>query len=115
MPERSTQAIALRSALIEHGPGPRSIAAPAATAASRPRRAAWFLNHRTLHDAEVPLLRALGLEVYTPKVIGSGAEFRSCVPFWDDDASLTLSQRDLRLLNGTDFYRQSWPRAVASW
>lgn len=92
----------------------RAVQAARTEAAPRPRRAAWFLNHRTLHDAEVPLLRSFGFEVYTPKIIGTGAEFRSCVPFWDDDRALTLAPADLRLLNATDFYRRPWSPGISA-
>ncbi|HKI31430.1 MAG TPA: glycosyltransferase [Gemmataceae bacterium] len=72
----------------------------------RDKRVAWLISHTTFRDAEVPLLRSLGLEVYTNKVLPPKPreEYRSnSVDFsWDDDS--TLPPHVLNHFNRFSFY-----------
>ncbi len=83
--------------------------------ADRPLRIAWLVRHRALRDGEVPVLRRLGFEVYTPKSFGTDIESSNGAAFPEDDRALTLPPADLGVLNRTDFCRGAWPaRAVAA-
>lgn len=79
---------------------------PPATPAPAPResRAAWLLTHTTLREAEVPILRGLGLETWTTKPVHRQVGFRSGDgdPTWDH--GLTLPPDDLARLNAHNFY-----------
>ena len=75
---------------------------------TRPPRALWMVNHQTLVRSEVPILRELGYEVFTPKVIPDDVRERSGSVTRDYDASLTIMARDLERLNAHDFYREPW-------
>jgi len=68
------------------------------------KRILWICNHVTLMDAEVPLLLELGFEVFAPKKFPSKNDFISCKANYEYDASLTIPESDLQLLNGIDFY-----------
>ena len=80
-----------------------------------PRRLLWIVNHRTLMQAEVPILRELGWEVFVPKVLPLHhvAAFRSAGITHEYDAALRLPQHTLDLLNRHDFYEASWPPTIA--
>ena len=82
--------------------------------APRPReqRVAWLINHTTLHDSEVPLLRRMGLEVYTSKKVPATG-FRSSSTDYSDDAASTLPAWAIEALNGHDFYQQPFTPAIA--
>jgi hypothetical protein len=76
---------------------------------SRVRRLLWIVNHRTLMQAEVPILRELGHEVFVPKIIpGNDPEYRSGAVTLEYDASLSVPPTALRVLNSHDFYRRGW-------
>ena len=79
----------------------------------RDQRIAWLVSHTTLRDAEVPILRGLGYEVYTNKVLPSGTEYRSgSADFsWDHDS--TLPTDALGTLNAFNFYQSELPREVS--
>ena len=77
------------------------------------RRLLWIVNHRTLMQAEVPILQDLGHEVFLPKVIpGDDPEYRSGVVTLEYDESLSLPPGALRVLNTHDFYRRAWSPTV---
>ncbi len=71
----------------------------------RDQRVAWLISHTTLRDAEVPILRRLGYEVYTNKVLPTGEDYRSgSTDFsWDDDS--TLPSDVLNAVNTHNFYQ----------
>ena len=71
----------------------------------RDQRVAWLISHTTLRDAEVPILRQLGYEVYTNKVLPTGDDYRSgSTDFsWDDDS--TLPTDVLNAVNTHNFYQ----------
>jgi hypothetical protein len=76
------------------------------------KRILWLLNHKTLMQYEVPLLRSMGFEVFVPKIIPKTVEFRSGVVDFSFDESLTIPDHALRVLNSCRFYQRSWPRDV---
>ena len=76
------------------------------------QRILWLLNHTTLREFEIPLLRELGFEVFTPKVIPNWKEFRSGSVTYEYDASLSIPQEDLDILNSHDFYFGEMPLKV---
>lgn len=55
-------------------------------------------------QAEVPILRGLGFEVYVPKVFTPATHHRSSAVSYDYDESLTIPAHVLEVLNRTDFY-----------
>lgn len=75
------------------------------------KRILWLQNSPALLATEVPLLRALGYEVYIPKIppfqIGAVVD-------WDSDALLTLPEEVLARLNETDFYETALDRETAA-
>ena len=80
-----------------------------------PRRLLWIVNHRTLMQAEVPILRSLGWRVFVPKIVPSHhPEFRSAAVTHEFDAELGLPPETLAVLNAHDFYERSWPPTVAA-
>ena len=78
---------------------------PVRSAKPRDERIAWLISHTTLRDAEVPIFRRLGYEVYTNKVLPSGEDYRSgSADFsWDDDS--TLPTDVLTALNHYNLYQ----------
>jgi hypothetical protein len=78
----------------------------------RNKRVLWLLNHKTLMPYEAPLLVNLGFEVFVPKVIPKGHDFRSGVVDFAYDASLTIPQRALKRLNEFNFYEEIWPAHI---
>lgn len=78
-----------------------------------PRRLLYIVNHRTLTQAEVPIFRELGYEVFIPKVLpDEDPEFRSSAVTHEYDAALELSAAALAVLNAHDFYRGGWNPTV---
>jgi hypothetical protein len=74
----------------------------------------WVVNHRTLLPAEVPILRALGWEVFIPKVTPDhDPTFRSAFVTHDYDGTLGLPRTALEVLNRHDFYQRPWSPTVA--
>ncbi|HEX6987782.1 MAG TPA: glycosyltransferase, partial [Planctomycetaceae bacterium] len=61
-----------------------------------------------LHDHEVPMIRSLGFEVYTPKTIPTKG-FRSGAVAFADDESSTLPRWVLERLNRHNFYEDPLP------
>jgi hypothetical protein len=77
------------------------------------KRVLYIINHRTLVPAEAPILRDLGYELFSPKVIpGSETDFTSGMVTYDYDAGLTIPAEALRVLNAHDFYRRAWSPTV---
>lgn len=68
------------------------------------RRILWLLNHSTLRDCEVPLLRDMGFEVFAPKRFPRNSDNRSASVSFEYDDSLTLPADALEELNAHDFY-----------
>jgi hypothetical protein len=74
------------------------------------RRLLYLVNHRTLMPAEVPILQALGCEVFCAKVVPShDPGFRSALVTGEYDVGLSLPRLALDVLNGHNFYERSWP------
>src|SRR5678815_5844854 len=71
----------------------------------QPIRVLWLLNHATLRRFEVGQLRALGIsEIYCPKRFPyDEANFSASVDY-SLDASLSIPESDLRILNVQDWY-----------
>lgn len=81
---------------------------------ARDRRVAWIINHTTLREFEVPLMRALGLEVFTSKIPCMRGGFRSASCDYSFDGDLTIPRSDLELLNNHNFYDDKLTPAVAA-
>jgi hypothetical protein len=77
----------------------------------RSRRVFWALNHKTLLRAEVPLLLALGYEVFMPKSVPS-ENYRSGAVSFEFDQSLSIPQEDLEILNRCDFFAEAWSAEI---
>lgn len=74
-----------------------------------PKRLIWCVNHRTLMQSEVPILRSLGWEVFIPKVIPThDSSYRSAVVSYEFDATLSIPEPELRVLNAIPFYEDAW-------
>lgn len=67
-------------------------------------RLLWIVNHKTLIDAELPILNEIGCKVFVPKRIPSESGFRSGATTRAYDISLRLPRNELAMLNETDFY-----------
>ena len=76
------------------------------------QRIVWLLNHTTLREFEVPLMRRLGLEVYCPKRFPRNPDNRSASVSDEFDSSLTIPQADLERLNAFDFYSDAYPPEI---
>ena len=62
---------------------------------------------------ELPLIRSLGFEVFTPKVIPpAGPVYRSFDVSHSYDASLSIPHSALARLNEFDFYEEIWPADI---
>lgn len=85
---------------------------PSAGADDGERRVAWILNHTTLREFEVPLLRSLGLEVYCPKRFPRNPDNRSASVSHEFDDSLSIPADELRTLNAFDFYSGDHPPEI---
>ena len=78
------------------------------------RRLLWIVNHKTLLQAEVPILRSLGWEVFVPKILPEhDPGFRSAATSHEFDAALRLPPATLAVLNRHDFIQQGWSPTVA--
>lgn len=67
-------------------------------------RAMWLINHTTLREFEVPLLRSLGHEVYTSKLFPRDEGNVSASTTYEFDSDLTIPKDELAKLNNHDFY-----------
>jgi hypothetical protein len=82
---------------------------------TRPRRLLWIVNHRTLMQAEVPILLDLGYEVFIPKIIPDHESgYRSGVVTYEYDSTLSVPQAAMTVLNTHDFYQRTWSPTVIS-
>jgi hypothetical protein len=77
-----------------------------------PKRLLWIVNHQALMRAEVPILCALGWEVFIPKLVPPPAKYRSGAVSYEFDAGLTLPGTELAVLNLQDFYQRPWSPTV---
>ncbi|TPI56817.1 MULTISPECIES: glycosytransferase [unclassified Mesorhizobium] len=68
-------------------------------------RVMWILNHTAARKFEIPMLRELGYEVFTPKIYPDDANFRSASVDYSEDKNLTIPPDDLAVLNKADWYR----------
>ncbi|TPI16451.1 hypothetical protein FJW06_04345 [Mesorhizobium sp. B4-1-3] len=72
----------------------------------------WILNHTAARKFEIPMLRKLGYEVFTPKIYPNDANFRSASVDYSEDVNLTIPEDDLEILNQSDWYagphREVW-------
>ncbi|HET8980571.1 MAG TPA: hypothetical protein VFN87_20635 [Solirubrobacteraceae bacterium] len=92
-------------AYCEHAGAPRLV--------TRPKRLLYILNHRTLIDAEVPILQGLGYEVFVAKITpDDDPAFRSQAVTYDFDETVSCSAATLAVLNRHDFYRGQWSETV---
>jgi len=73
-------------------------------------RIAWLLNHKALHECEVPMLRSMGYEIFTSKIIPKSEPLG--VVYREDDSSLSIPLEDLQVLNQHSFYTQHMTRAI---
>lgn len=74
-----------------------------------PRRLIWAVNHRTLLQSEVPILRSLGWEVFIPKIIPDhDPSYRSALVTYEYDEHLTVPAAAVQLLNRLAFYEEAW-------
>lgn len=76
------------------------------------KRVLWLLNHMTLMKTEVPILLAMGYEVFTPKAIPTHVGFRSASVNFEYDKSLTIPPEDLETLNAAALYTADWSDEV---
>ena len=67
------------------------------------KRVLWLLNHKLLMQSEIPLLRKLGYEVYTPKIPPFDVD---ATVDWESDKLLSIPKEDLDTLNQVDFYEK---------
>jgi hypothetical protein len=78
------------------------------------RRLLWIVNHKTLLQAEVPILRSLGWEVFVPKILPHhDPGFRSAATSYEFDSALGLPPATLAVLNCHNFIERGWPPTVA--
>jgi glycosyltransferase involved in cell wall biosynthesis len=80
---------------------------------NRDRRVAWIINHATLRAFEVPLLRSLGLEVWTSKRLLRQRDFCSASVDYSGDQYCTLPADSLQTLNEHNFYEDEFTPPVA--
>lgn len=70
------------------------------------KRVMWLLNHTSARKFEVPMLKECGFdEVFLPKSFPADPNFRSASVDWSEDQYLTIPERDLKILNETDWYQ----------
>lgn len=74
-------------------------------------RVAWLLNHCVLMPFEAPLLRSLGLEVFTPGQVPRGPDAASCAV--ETGVPTTLPEHVLARLNAHNFYEDPIPGPLA--
>lgn len=67
-------------------------------------RALWLMNHTTLRNFEVPLLRKYGFEIYLPKSFPYDEGNLSASITYEYDHDLTIPPSALEVLNAHDFY-----------
>lgn len=67
-------------------------------------RILWLLNHSSARKFEVPILRQLGYEVFTPKSYPNDANFRSASTDFSEDGNLTIPAGALEVMNKADWY-----------
>lgn len=77
---------------------------------------AWLLNHTALREVELPVLRGLGLEVYTSKLLPEPHthEFRSQSTDYSDDQYSSLPPGVLDKLNHFRFYEEAMTSEIAA-
>lgn len=80
----------------------------------RGQRLLWLLNHTTLMEWEVPMLRELGFEVFVPKVLPDGPNGRTANVTVSHDSGLTIPAADLDHLNTVNFYDAPLSRHTAA-
>ena len=79
----------------------------------RSKRIAWLLNHTTMRELEVPLLRSLGFEVYTGKQLLGDIGMRSGSADYSDDLHCSIPPDELEVLNRHNFYEDDYSPEVA--
>ena len=78
----------------------------------RPLRAMWLLNHTMARAFEVPMLKRAGIqEVFLPKRFPDDPSCRSASVDWSQDASLTIPEADLAVMNAADWYGEPGAKA----
>ncbi len=80
---------------------------------SREERVAWLINHTTLRDAELPIIRQFGLEVYTSKALPAGNEYRTASVDFSEDEHSTLPNWVIDRLNQHNFYEDGVTPEIA--
>ncbi len=83
---------------------------------TREQRVAWLLNHTSLREAELPLIRNLGFELYTSKLLPdtSSRDFRNQSADYEDDRLSTLPSDVLAILNTCRWYEQQISHEAAA-
>ena len=71
---------------------------------AKDKRILWLLNHTTLREFEVPMLRDFGYEIYCPKRFPPNAGNRSASISYDFDDSLSIPDEDRAKLDAFEFY-----------
>lgn len=69
------------------------------------KRILWLLNHETLSKFELPLIKDLGFEIFTPKVLPKEILQVSGSVNYEYDKTLSIPREKLDLLNKFDFYK----------
>ncbi|TIN92200.1 MAG: hypothetical protein E5Y06_24115 [Mesorhizobium sp.] len=91
---------------------PSSVGLEKNTRVDNTPRIMWILNHTAARKFEIPILRELGYEVFTPKIYPNDANFRSASVDYSEDANLTIPADELAILNNSDWYagphRKAW-------
>lgn len=70
----------------------------------RAKRILWLLNHETLSKFELPLIKDMGFEIYTPKIVPKVILQSSGSVTYQFDDTLTIPEEDLKILNEYNFY-----------
>ncbi|GAC41576.1 glycosyltransferase [Paenibacillus popilliae] len=70
----------------------------------RKKRIMWLLNHDTLSKFELPLIRDLGYEIFTPKIAIKEVFQSSGSVTYNYDKTLSIPIEDLNQLNEYDFF-----------
>lgn len=84
------------------------------TADNKDKRILWLINHTTLREFELPLLIALGYEIYTPKRVPALIYEWSGSIEYGYDSTLSIPEKVLEQLNQHDFYEDPITHPIAA-
>ncbi|MFD1179404.1 hypothetical protein ACFQ3W_24345 [Paenibacillus puldeungensis] len=71
------------------------------------KRILWLFNNGIISELELPLIRDLGFEIFTPKVVLKEILQANGSVTYEYDKTLTIPEDELRLLNSYNFYSDS--------